>query len=246
MSFLSEIDNVNESDKSAAVKQLITQSTPDFDFFFLIVLSVLMATFGLLTDSVSIVIGSMLIAPILSPILSISLGLVMSDGKLLFRSLYTVLKASLLGIVSAMLVTFLFKGVIGSALSSEILARTEPSLIYFLVAVISGFAVSYTLVKPGLSATLPGIAVAVALIPPLAVIGIGIATLEGAVVSGSLMLYIINVIGIVFASVVSFSLMNLYGKRRVAETTIKKEDERLKIEQKEAQKLKEKAQNSTL
>jgi uncharacterized hydrophobic protein (TIGR00271 family) len=240
MSLLSQIDNLSESDKNRAVRQLITESTPDFDFFLLVVLSVLMATFGLLVDSPSIVIGSMLIAPILSPILSISLGLVMSDGKLLRRSVFTVLKASVIGIISAALATLVFKSVVGSELTSEIIARTDPSLIYFFVAVVAGFAVSYTLAKPDLSETLPGIAVAVALIPPLSVVGIGLAKLDGAVISSSLTLYLINVIGIVLASVISFALMNLYGKRRIADATIQKEEKRLKEELKQAEKYKEK------
>ena len=131
MSLLSQIDNLSEGDKSKAVKKLITESTPDFDFFMLVTLSVLMATFGLLIDSASVVIGSMLIAPILSPILSISLGLVMSDSKLLARSVVTIIKASLLGIVSAMIATFLFKSLISAGYTSEIMARTEPSIAYF-------------------------------------------------------------------------------------------------------------------
>ncbi len=244
MSLLAQIDNLSESDKSRAVRQLITESTPDFDFFLLVVLSVLMATFGLLVDSPSIVIGSMLIAPILSPILSISLGLVMSDGKLLRRSVYTVTKASLIGIASAVLATLVFKSVVGDGLTSEIISRTDPSLIYFFVAVVAGFAVSYTLAKPDLSETLPGIAVAVALIPPLSVIGIGIAKLDGDVISGSLILYLMNIIGIVFASLVSFALMNLYGKRRIADATIKKEEQRLKQEEKLAEAFKEKTQET--
>lgn len=240
LSLISEIDRLRESDKSAAVKQLITESTPDFDFFFLIVLSILMATFGMLVDSASIVIGSMLIAPILSPILSISLGLVMADGKLFYRSLYTVAKASLIGIISSAAATFLFQGVAAGGLTSEIMSRTEPSLLYFMVAVVAGFAVSYTLVKPDLSATLPGIAVAVALIPPLSVVGIGVAKLAPQVVTGSFVLYLLNVGGIVLASVISFSLMNLYGKRKVAQTAIEKEEKRLETEQKEAAALKDK------
>lgn len=244
MSLLSQIDNLSESDKTKAVKQLITESTPDFDFFLLVTLSVLMATFGLLIDSASVVIGSMLIAPILSPILSISLGLVMSDNKLLARSVFTVVKASALGIISAMVATLLFKNLLADGLTSEILARTEPSLAYFFIAVVSGFAVAYTLVKPDLSETLPGIAVAVALIPPLSVVGIGVANFNGEVVSGSLNLYLINIIGIVFASMIGFSLMNLYGKRKIAETAIKKEEKRLEEENKQAEEFREKTQNN--
>ena len=243
MSLLAQIDNLSEADKSKAVKKLITESTPDFDFFLLVTLSVLMATFGLLIDSASVVIGSMLIAPILSPILSVSLGLVMSDNKLLVRSLLTIVKASSIGIVSAMIATFLFKSLLDGGYTAEIMSRTDASIAYFFIAVVSGFAVAYTLVKPDLSETLPGIAVAVALIPPLSVVGIGVANFDGEIVGGSLMLYLINVFGIIVASLVGFSLMNLYKKRGVAETAIKKEEKRLKQEEKQAEKFKEKIQS---
>lgn len=236
MSFLAQIDNLSETDKSRAVKQLITESTPDFDFFFLVVLSVIMATFGLIIDSVSVVIGSMLIAPILSPILSISLGIVMSDGKLFWRSILTVLKASIIAIIAAVFATLLFKSLLSDGLTYEIISRTKPSIVYFFIAVVSGFAVSYTLVKPDLSETLPGIAVAVALIPPLSVIGIGIGMFDGEIVIGSLGLYLLNILGIVLAGLVSFSLMNLYGKRKVAERMIEKEEERIEKEEKEVKK----------
>ena len=90
MSLFTHLNTLSEADKSKAVEKLITDSTPDFDFFLLMTLSMLMATFGLLIDSAAVVIGSMLIAPLLSPILSFSLGIVMSDSKLISRSFYTI------------------------------------------------------------------------------------------------------------------------------------------------------------
>ena len=229
MSLFAHLNNLSETDKSKAVEKLITDSTPDFDFFFLMTLSMLMATFGLLIDSAAVVIGSMLIAPLLSPILSFSLGIVMSDGKLISRSFYTIVKAFIIGVIAAILVTLLFSS---SDIStpSEVLSRIEPTLAYFFVAVIAGFAVSYSLVRPDLNATLPGIAVAVALIPPLAVVGFGIAKFDWSIIGGSFTLFLINVMGIIFASSLSFSLMNLYVKRKVAEKTIKKEEKRLEEE----------------
>ena len=102
---------------------------------------------------------------------------------------------------------------------------------------------AYTLVNPNLNATLPGIAIAVALMPPLSVVGIGIANANWVVATGAFNMYIINIVGIILASMVSFSLMDLYGKKKVANTTIKKEEKRLEDEQKHAEKFKEKAQN---
>jgi len=234
---LAQFQNVSDADKTAAVKRLVEVSTPDYDFFFLVVLSILMATFGLWINSVAIVIGSMLIAPILYPILSLSLGVVMSDAKLISRSFVTILKSILFSIIAASAATWLFATQY-SEFTSEILLRTEPSLLYLAVAVIAGIAVSFTFVHPDLSDTLAGIAVSVALIPPLAVLGIGIAKFDLTVVSGSAVLFLVNIVGIIFASMISFSLLNLHGKRYIAQTTVKKEDQRVELEQERAEFLK--------
>lgn len=219
-------NNLTEKDKSDAVERLITNSTPHQEFFLMVIFSILMATFGLLLNSAAVVIGSMLIAPILYPILSLSLGIVMSDSKLISRALYTVLKSIGIGIASAIIITLFFSAK-DSGTTSEILARTEPSLLYAAVAIVAGLAISFSLVKPLLNETLPGIAVSVALIPPIAAIGIGIAKLNWLIVSGAFMLLVINVFGIIFASMLIFSLMNLYLKKKVAIETAKKEDKKL-------------------
>ena len=233
--FIAHLRTIKDSDKTKAVDLLIRESTSDFDFYFFIVLSVLMATLGLIANNSAIVIGSMLLAPILFPILSISLSIIMSDGPLIARSIMTFLKASAVAIFTGAVATLIFAPF--APLTTEILLRTEPSLIYVGVAIVAGLAVSYSLAQPALSATLPGIAVSVALIPPLATIGIGIANLDIAVISGALTLYLVNVLGIVFSSMLIFALMNLYTKRKIAERVVKKEDERLE----EAKEIQEKA-----
>jgi len=231
MSFLSRLQTIDDSGKTKAVKKLVEDATPDFDFFLLVVLSVLMATFGLLAGSETIVIGSMLIAPILHPIIGLALGISMSNPHLIRRSLSTIWKAGLFAIGAAVAATlfFAFGGESGS-LNEIILSRTEPSLIFLMVAVISGLAVTYAMVKPKLSETLPGVAVSVALIPPLAVVGIGIASFDWAVVAGATVMFGVNVLGIVAASMFAFSLMNVHDKQRIAESTIKKEEKRIEKE----------------
>lgn len=226
--------NVSEQDKTKAVEKLIEVSTPDYDFFFMVTLSVLMATFGLWIDSAAVVIGSMLIAPILYPIISLALGFSISDAKLIGRSMSTIIKSVVLGVVAAAFATWLLATQIESY-TDEIISRTEPSLLYLAVGVVAGIAVSFALVRPALSETLAGIAVSVALIPPLAVVGIGLARFDWAVASGSAVLFLVNIIGIVFASMISFALLNLYGKRHVAETAIKKEEQRVELEHERAE-----------
>lgn len=231
MSIFSRFAIINDSHKAGVVRRLMENSTSDFEFFYLAGLSVIMATFGLLLDNSAVVIGSMLIAPILYPILGTALGLVMSNQAIIARSLGTLIKSFVIGIGLSITVTLLFgEGVVENA---EIIARIEPSILHIMVAVVAGLAVSFALAQPEWSETLPGIAISVALIPPLATLGIGLAHLDMNVIKGSAVLLMLNVIGIVFASMVSFSLMNLYEKQNIAESTIEQEKKKL-AEQKEA------------
>jgi uncharacterized hydrophobic protein (TIGR00271 family) len=247
MSIFARFRTIEDNDKAAVVRKLMENSTPDFDFFYITGLAVLMATFGLLADSPSIVIGSMLIAPVLYPILGLSLGLVMSNPMVLYRAAVTLTKSFFIGVGLAAIATLLFAE--SSVATSEVLARTEPSLLYFFVAVVAGAAVSFALGQPEWSETLPGIAISVALIPPLAVVGVGIAMLDLEIMTGSLVMLGLNVFGIVSASLVTFLLMNLYEKQHIAESTIKKVDERIERENEaiaaEEAKIREQVENGT-
>ena len=168
---------IDENQKASVVRKLIEYSTPDFDYFYLVALSVLMATFGLLLNSGSIVIGSMLIAPLMYPILGVSLGLVMSNYGVLGRSVSTLIR-SLGGALALSAAGAFFMGSGEMYHTAEVMSRTEPSILHLLVAIVAGAAVAYILARPEWSDTLPGVAISVALIPPLATVGIGIAALD--------------------------------------------------------------------
>lgn len=232
-------NSLTGKDKTVAVERLIKGSTPSQDFFLMIVLAILTATFGLLMNSSAIIIGSMLIAPILYPLLSLSLGVIMSDFKLISRSFYTIVKSMAFAIAAGTIATLLFSAQLPD-ITPLIISMTHPSLPYVVVAIIAGFAGSFALVKPQLSETLPGIAISVALIPPVAVVGIGIANFNWAMISGSLILFLVNAIGVTFASMITFSLMNFYVKREKAKATLKAEDAKVQRDQLKAEKAKEK------
>ncbi len=223
--------NLTNEDKSTAVERLIKGSTPSQDFFLMTILAMFTATLGLLLNDTAVIIGSMLIAPILYPILSLSLGIIMSDSQLIGRAFSTLAKSVVFGIATATVVTLLFSGQF-TEITTEISARTQPSLAYVAIAIAAGFAASFALVKPQLKETLPGIAISVALVPPLAVVGIGIAKLNPTIVTGSLLLFLVNAIGVIFASMITFSLMNFYGKRGEAKETVDKENKKAEVERK--------------
>lgn len=158
----------------------------------------------------------------------------MSDIKLISRSFYTILKSVAFGAIAAALVTLLFSSQF-TEITPEITSRIQPTLPYVVIAIIAGLAGSFALVKPQLSETLPGIAISVALIPPIAVVGIGLARFNWTIISGSLLLFLVNTIGVVFASMITFSLMNFYVKRGEANETVEKEDRKMEREKRKAE-----------
>jgi len=227
--------NLKEQDKTHAVQKLIHGSTPSQDFFFMIILAMLTATFGLLLNNIPVIIGSMLISPILYPILSIALGITISDNKIISRAIFTVLKSLTLGVLSSAIATFLFIDFAQNEVIPDLLA-IKPSLVNLLIAIIAGFAASFALAKEQLSDTLPGTAISVTLIPPVAATGIGLALLSPEIVKNAILMFSVNCLGIIFAGTITFSLMNFYSKRNKAEEEVKKEDKKVKDENNKAKK----------
>ena len=232
MSLFARFRAIDEQQKSLVVRKLMEYSTPDFDYFYLVALSVLMATFGLMLDSGAIVIGSMLIAPLLYPVLGVSLGLVMSNYSVLGRSITTLIK-SLGGAWILSTAGAFFFGEPEMYMTAEVLTRTEPTILHLFVAIVAGAAVAYVLSRPEWSDTLPGVAISVALIPPLAAIGIGLAAFSATIIKGATIILLLNLAGIIGTAMVIFLLMNLSEakKQKVAESTIKREEAKQKVEE---------------
>jgi len=218
-------ESLKDSDKTIAVEKLVQNSSPSQQFYLMVLLAILMATFGLLQGNVAVVIGSMLIAPVLYPILGLSMGLVMSDGKLIARSFKTLGNSIVFGLVASIFVTLFFSS--GDPFTLEIINFAKPTLASVAVAVIAGFAASFALVKSDMSETLPGVAISVALVPPLSVVGIGIANANWPLISSAAVLFVVNVVGIIFASMLVFSMMNFYVKRAVADKEIEREEKEI-------------------
>lgn len=221
--------NVEEADKTKAVEKLIENSTPRKDFFIFVVLSTAMAALGIMISSVPVIIGSMLIAPMLYPILSIAIGLSISDNKLIYRSFYTFLKSVVWAIIASVVVSMFFADR-QSLLNLDIIIRTEVALVDLGIAIIAGIAASLALVKPHLNESIPGVAISAALVPPLAAVGIAITTFKWELFRQSLLLFIISAFGIIVSSLIVFVLLNFSKKKTVVDKTIKEEDKEIKEE----------------
>jgi len=235
--FWSLFSNITDKEREEAIATIIKHASPRHEFFFMMMLSVSMAVFGVLLNSTVVIIGSMLIAPMLYPLLSLGLGIIMPDEQLMARSIITLGKATGLSLLVGFVIGLFFSGAVsGPSSVVDIIAGGQPSLLYAAVAVIAGFAGAFAMTRPHLNETLPGVAISVALVPPLAVAGVGLAHFDWAVASHALVLFLANVIGVTFAAVVVFSLFGFSRKRKVAEQEVKKDEKAVAAEVKEAHK----------
>ena len=216
-----ELFKISPEQKKKTIEKLIESSSPTQGFFLVLILSAIITTFGIVLNNIVIVIGGMLVSPLLSPILAISMGIAMADNKLIFRS-FKVLGIAMAYIIVISLIFALF--VINKEINEEIISRAHPNLIFFGVAFASGIAAAFSLAKEELSERIVGVAVAIALLPPLSVMGIGIAYLNMPILSGSLALFLLNLLGILLGSLIVFSLLRFYPEKKVAEAELKAEE----------------------
>lgn len=200
--------------REKVVGEIRPMASPGFDFFFLVVLSCSIATMGLITDSPAVIIGAMLVAPLMTPIIGIGLASIIGDTHLLRSAISALLRGAVLAVLLSALVTWvnnLLPIISLQSLPGEVMARTHPSPIDLGIALAGGLAAAYALTQPHLSAALPGVAIATALMPPLCTVGIGIALGRVDVAGGALLLFVTNAVTIAFAAVLVFFLRGFGG-----------------------------------
>jgi uncharacterized hydrophobic protein (TIGR00271 family) len=176
------------------------------------VLAAAIASYGLFGNSPSVVISAMIVAVLLGPIVGVSLALVDIDMKLLLKSLCTLLAGATVVMVTAFIIGSIHKDM---PITNEITARTAPNLLDLMVALAGGAAGAYATVSPHLSIAVVGVAIAVALVPPLSAAGILFARGEVDLAFGALLLIFTNMVAIQFASSV---VLWLNGFRRISRT----------------------------
>ena len=180
----------------------------------LMALSVAIATLGIIADSTPVVIGAMLVAPLMSPVLGVSAAVVMGwPGRVMRQSIMLILGATLaVGLAAA-----ISQVVPGSMdpLPRELIARTSPNLLDLGIALAAGAAGAYGLARRQASDALPGVAVAVALVPPLAVVGMALQLGEWQLALGAFFLFLVNVVGIVGSGAITFIAAGLVPGRRL-------------------------------
>ncbi len=205
--YLGEISDDEKDEVAASIER---GSRPSNEYFIMLVIAVIIATVGLLTNSVATIIGAMLVSPLMLPVIGISLGAVKGDFGLFYRAIEAELKGVALVIGLVILLTLLIPA---ASITSEILLRTQPTPLDLMVALASGAAAAYALSRKNIGAALPGVAIAVAVMPPLSVVGIGIALRRIDIAAGGALTFLSNVVAINFAASIVFWLMNFSPKR---------------------------------
>ena len=193
-----------ESTFAALFSQLRQQARFTTEFAVLLILSVLIATLGLFQNASPVIIGAMVLAPLMAPIISLAMGAIRLEKPLLNTSFMTLLKGMGLTIGLAALTTLLIPQ---AAITDQILSRTHPNLLDLWIAIFSGIAAAYVHARRDLYQNLAGVAIAVALVPPLAVAGIGLGQGNLTLFSGALLLFLANLVGILFAAGLTFYVL---------------------------------------
>jgi uncharacterized hydrophobic protein (TIGR00271 family) len=182
-------------------------------FWMLLVLSAIIASAGVVADSTAAVIGAMIVAPLLGPIQGTMLATVLGDRSNLVRSLLLVVAGAAVAIAIGYLIGLTVAGDVVAATNSQVAGRVSPRLIDLLAALGTGVVGSVALVRRDISDTLPGVAIAISLVPPLTVVGL---TLEAGAVGeafGALLLFVTNVVAIIATGIV---VMSFYGVNKLA------------------------------
>lgn len=195
---------VGSVEHESVVERIIEESGWSPRFAFMTMMSAGIAILGLLLSSPAVVIGAMLISPLMSPILGLGFSLALFDFAEMRRSM-TALAIGTLAAVAFTVIIVMASPL--KATTAEILARTRPSLFDMLVALFSALAGTFAVIR-GRGETIVGVAIATALMPPLAVVGYGIATWNMPVITGAFALFVTNFVTIALAAMI---LARFYG-----------------------------------
>ena len=197
------IEKIKHEKYNILKRNIIGDSDFTKETMFILICAMIIASIGLNTNSVAVIIGAMLISPLMSPIQSLGLGLSNGNLKRVYVSLFRLGIFILISVVSS---TFYFLVSPINDATPQILARTYPTLWDVLIAIFGGIAGVIGKTEEDGGNVVPGVAIATALMPPLCVVGFGIAHGNLKIFLGAGYLFIINVFFIMIATLVGLKV----------------------------------------
>ena len=182
-------------------------------YWLLLLLSAVIATAGVVSDSTATVIGAMIIAPLMTPILGVVLGVVLTDRANLGRCLLLLAAGAAAVVAVSWLLGHVVPYPVTAATNSQVAVRVTPRIVDLVAALATGSVGAVALARPDISDTLPGVAIAISLVPPLAVAGLTLQSGSPDQCLGALLLFATNVVAILASGIV---VMALYRTSRAS------------------------------
>ena len=180
------------------------------DYILMMCLSTAIASLGLMQNSTAVVIGAMVVAPLMTPLIGAGLSLI--QGNLVFFR--DAMRAMGYGVAASLTISIILGFIVPlEQLTPELLARGAPTLIDLAVAFLSGAAAAYALARPSLLGALAGVAIAAALVPPLATVGIAFSEYRWDIVEGAAILFVTNLVAIILGAACVYRLLGIQGSR---------------------------------
>ena len=200
-----ELFRVSLDRQPKVIEQVKIEAKGDLDFFTLSFFAAVIITLGLILNNVAVIIGGMLIAPLVWPMIALALGMVRGGMRLFEQALLNILKVCLLTLLISFLIGLLspFK-----EFGSEVLSRTQPTILELVVALAAGFVAAFVVSYPKLGNFIAGVVIAAAIVPPLCVVGLSFASSSLAQAGGAFLLFIANLIAVVLSASLFFYLAN--------------------------------------
>jgi uncharacterized hydrophobic protein (TIGR00271 family) len=198
---------LERDDRLDLVQQLEQNAQPSIDFIMMMVLSTSLASLGLLADSTAVVIGAMLIAPLMGPLVAAGLSLVQANLSLFRRSLGVTAIGLGIGFAASLIFGALNPGFEPTL---EIEARGKPDLLDLGIAFFSGITAAYASGRSNVLTTLAGVAIAAALVPPLAVVGIALTHGRPLISGNAAILLVSNLVAIILGAAIVFRMLKVH------------------------------------
>jgi len=199
-----KILEVSKRELLQTVDEIFSKSQPGSLYYTFLVLATFVITPGLLLNNGFIVVGGMLIAPVITPVLLIALGLAVGEPKALRGAFLLLLKSALLVIIISALISLIFGGTDQGTIFDNTLST---AVLYLLVAFAAGSAGTFAWVHKQVSDMLSGIAIAISLVPPLALVGIRLSQGDVEISQFYFLIFFLNLVGLIVGSLVTFSLL---------------------------------------
>jgi uncharacterized hydrophobic protein (TIGR00271 family) len=181
----------------------------------MLMLSVAIASLAILQDSTAVVIGAMLVAPLMTPIMACAVALVAGWRKRVAASMAIVAASTATSIGLAWVLASWIPAMVPLVVNTQVLSRAAPTLLDMAIALAAGAAGAYATIDTRVSSSLPGVAIAVALVPPLGVVGVCLEAQLWQSALGAFLLFLTNLVSIILASMITFVLVGLAPVRSI-------------------------------